>query len=218
MWFNWNLALSLLIFLIVVVLASLSVICFAWNQSCSEISFISLNFSLLLVWRSIRETNSLHISVQDLFILHQLGFSSKPPKLPKLLMSTGLLPHLVGSRLTQMVMLMELQALVVVRRRGGCSSHDFVKGFFAFGLDIIHAFEAELWAVFIAIDFARQFSWDHIWLEADSSYVVLLFMTRSLEVPWYLRARWSQCIQYFIDSFSCFSYFSWRQSSRGFII
>ena len=41
-----------------------------------------------------------------------------------------------------------------------------------------------------AIELARQYNWDHLWLELDSSLVVNAFNNHAL-VPWKLRNQWS---------------------------
>ncbi|KAH6818323.1 hypothetical protein C2S51_001926 [Perilla frutescens var. frutescens] len=61
------------------------------------------------------------------------------------------------------------------------------------------AFLAELLAVLVALEWAHSLSLDFIWLEADSIYVVNLLSSRSLQVPWILKARW-KCVLDFIDS------------------
>ncbi|KAK2642911.1 hypothetical protein Ddye_024674 [Dipteronia dyeriana] len=69
---------------------------------------------------------------------------------------------------------------------GGIFSNcrDFVKGCFAVPLDHAFAFEAELLAASMTINFAWQNGWHRIWLESDSSYVVQLLFSCSEQVPW----------------------------------
>ncbi|KAK2657383.1 hypothetical protein Ddye_010440 [Dipteronia dyeriana] len=59
----------------------------------------------------------------------------------------------------------------------------FIKGCFVVPLDHVFAFEAELLAASIAINFAWQNEWHRIWLESDSSYMVQLLSSRSKQVP-----------------------------------
>ncbi|KAK2657504.1 hypothetical protein Ddye_010556 [Dipteronia dyeriana] len=70
----------------------------------------------------------------------------------------------------------------------------FVMGCFDVPLDHVFAFEAELLAASIAINFAWQNGWHRIWLESDSSYVVQLLSSRSEQVPWRVRQAWQRCI------------------------
>ena len=42
-----------------------------------------------------------------------------------------------------------------------------------------------------AIEIAKKFNWSPLWIETDSSYVVSIFLTGSLKVPWEVRSRWS---------------------------
>lgn len=58
------------------------------------------------------------------------------------------------------------------------------------------AYKAKLCAVLYAIEVAQIFSWDIIWLECDSSYVVHLFLDRKAVVLWKFRARFSNCLHY----------------------
>ncbi|KAK2655459.1 hypothetical protein Ddye_008511 [Dipteronia dyeriana] len=69
-----------------------------------------------------------------------------------------------------------------------------VKGCFAIPLDHVFAFEVELLATSIAINFAWQNEWHWIWLESDSSYVVQLLSSRTEQVPWWIRQAWQCCI------------------------
>ena len=67
----------------------------------------------------------------------------------------------------------------------------FSKGCFAKYLGIKFAFEAELLGFIMAIEIAKKFNWSPLWIETDSSYVVSIFLTGSLKVPWEVRSRWS---------------------------
>ncbi|KAK2647131.1 hypothetical protein Ddye_022326 [Dipteronia dyeriana] len=75
-----------------------------------------------------------------------------------------------------------------------CNCRAFVKGCFAVPLDHVFAFEVELLAASIAINFAWHNGWHRIWLESDSSYVVQLLSSRSEHVPWRIRQAWQRCI------------------------
>ncbi|KAI9166096.1 hypothetical protein LWI28_026195 [Acer negundo] len=71
---------------------------------------------------------------------------------------------------------------------GGCGGifrncRAFVKDCFAIPLSQVFAFEADLLAASLAINFARKYGWRQIWLENDSSYVVQLLSSRSKMVP-----------------------------------
>ncbi|KAK3183585.1 hypothetical protein Dsin_030871 [Dipteronia sinensis] len=60
---------------------------------------------------------------------------------------------------------------------GGCGGvfrncRAFVKGCFAVPLGQVFAFEAELLAASMTINFTWQNGWHQIWLESDSSYMV----------------------------------------------
>ena len=70
------------------------------------------------------------------------------------------------------------------------TSRGFVKLCFVEHLGSLFAYEAELVAAMTGIEIAVRHGWDRIWLESDSTYVVNLFITRSLEVPWKFKSRW----------------------------
>ena len=69
-----------------------------------------------------------------------------------------------------------------------------MKGCFAIPLGQVFAFEAELLAASMAINFAWQNGWHRLWLESDSSYVVQLLSSRFEQVPWRIRQVWQRCI------------------------
>ncbi|KAI9186202.1 hypothetical protein LWI28_014797 [Acer negundo] len=82
---------------------------------------------------------------------------------------------------------------------GGCgvifrNCRAFVKGCFAIPLGQVFAFEAELLAASLAINFAWKNGWHRLWLESDSSYVVQLLSSRFEIVPWRVRQAWQRCI------------------------
>jgi ribonuclease HI len=54
------------------------------------------------------------------------------------------------------------------------------------------AFSAELAGALRAIEIAANNNWNNLWLETDSTLVVLAFKSLSL-VPWNLRNRWFNC-------------------------
>ncbi|KAK3204572.1 hypothetical protein Dsin_018618 [Dipteronia sinensis] len=58
----------------------------------------------------------------------------------------------------------------------------------------VFAFEAELHAASLAINYAWNLGWHRIWLESDSSYVVQLLSIRSDQVTWCVRQAWQRCI------------------------
>ncbi|XP_057811506.1 uncharacterized protein LOC131025735 [Salvia miltiorrhiza] len=69
----------------------------------------------------------------------------------------------------------------------GCYHYKGVQGF---------AFEAELLAVMHAVRIANFRGWHWLWIEADSSYVVQLLHSRSLNVPWRFLPLWKQTLSW----------------------
>ncbi|KAF3455772.1 hypothetical protein FNV43_RR00414 [Rhamnella rubrinervis] len=89
--------------------------------------------------------------------------------------------------------------LMAVRARG-CgryfvTSRGFIKGSFAIPLDSCYAFESELLGAIIAIECARDFGWDHLWPECDSTYVTNLLIRREDIVPWAYKCSGSRVFQ-----------------------
>ena len=76
-----------------------------------------------------------------------------------------------------------------------------------FKIGVYYAFETELIAAMKGIEIAHEKGWDRLWLESDSAYVVQLFQSRSLEVPWKLRNRWRSVFAFALV-FSVFSGFT----------
>ncbi|KAK3198315.1 hypothetical protein Dsin_021730 [Dipteronia sinensis] len=82
---------------------------------------------------------------------------------------------------------------------GGCGGvfrtcRSFVKACFAVPLGQVFAFEVELLAASLAINYAWNLGWHRIWLESDSSYVVQLLSIRSNQVIWLVHQAWQRCI------------------------
>ncbi|XP_057771151.1 uncharacterized protein LOC130990949 [Salvia miltiorrhiza] len=69
-----------------------------------------------------------------------------------------------------------------------------VRGCFHIKGGVGYAFEAELLAVITAINIAHDRNWLHLWIEADSMYVVHLLQSKSLDVPWRFMASWKSVI------------------------
>ncbi|XP_045791752.1 uncharacterized protein LOC123886479 [Trifolium pratense] len=64
---------------------------------------------------------------------------------------------------------------------------------FAENTGINTAYFAELCGVMRAIEIATDNGWINVWLETDSTLVVLAFKSASL-VPWKIRNRWNNCM------------------------
>ncbi|KAF3455215.1 hypothetical protein FNV43_RR05663 [Rhamnella rubrinervis] len=91
-----------------------------------------------------------------------------------------------------------LDGVTAVRpdRAGTVTSRGFIKGSFVVPLDSCYAFESELLGAITAIECARDFGWDHLWLECDSTYVVNLLTRREEVVPWVYKSRWVNRLLY----------------------
>ena len=79
----------------------------------------------------------------------------------------------------------------------GCIFRDH-KGTFlgcsASNLGTMSIFEAELSSIIFAMEFAARYDWLNLWVESDSSSVVLAFKNSKL-IPVRLRNRWHNCFQ-----------------------
>ncbi|KAF3432476.1 hypothetical protein FNV43_RR27216 [Rhamnella rubrinervis] len=73
------------------------------------------------------------------------------------------------------------------------TSRSFIKGSFAVPLDLRYAFVSELLGVISAIECARDFRWDHLWLKCNSTYVAYLLIRQEVIVSWAYKTRWVNC-------------------------
>ncbi|XP_058733389.1 uncharacterized protein LOC131604997 [Vicia villosa] len=64
----------------------------------------------------------------------------------------------------------------------------------------------ELSGAIFAVEFAHERNWNFVWLELDSKAVVRAF-SPPYSVPWLIRNRWLDCINFVSKmNFCCFSY------------
>ena len=70
----------------------------------------------------------------------------------------------------------------------------YVKGASAFNTCTSFAYIAELKAVMFAIHKAKELGWCNMWIECDSTCVVHLLQSRSLEVPWTIQQQGDSCL------------------------
>ncbi|KAK3204394.1 hypothetical protein Dsin_018440 [Dipteronia sinensis] len=131
---------------------------------------IDFRTTLSLVWHSVYDANRLGIDcmrncVDDLLILYRFSLSGRSGKAP-VIRSVVWSPPAPG----------------------------WIKACFAVPLGQVFAFEAELLAASLAINYAWNFGCHMIWLESDSSYVVQLLSIRSDQVTWHVRQAWQRCI------------------------
>ncbi|KAK2655573.1 hypothetical protein Ddye_008625 [Dipteronia dyeriana] len=131
--------------------------------------------------------------VDDLLILHRFDLCGRPTKAP-------FIRSVIWSPLAPgWTKVITDGAVLSSPGAGGCGGifrncRAFVKGCFAVPLDHVFAFEAELLAASITINFAWQNGWHRICLESDSSYVVHLLSSHSEQVPWRIRQAWQHFI------------------------
>jgi ribonuclease HI len=170
----------------------------ARNQWIFEGKSVDFRSVLSLVWRAVSEANRLDIGcmrncMDDLLILRRFGLRGRPSKAP-VIKSVVWSPPAPG-----WIKVNTDGAAIGSPGVGGCGGifrncRAFVKGCFAIPLGQVFAFEAELLAASLAINFAWKYGWHRIWLESDSSYVVQLLSSRSEMVPWRVRQAWQRCI------------------------
>ena len=146
----------------------------------------------------VSEANRLEIGcmrncMDDLLILRRFGLQGRPSKAP-VIKSVIWSPPAPG-----WIKVNTDGAAMGSPGVGGCGGifrncRAFVKGCFAIPLGQVFAFEAELLAASLDINFAWKYGWHRIWLESVSSYVVQLLSSRSELVPWRVRQAWQRCI------------------------
>jgi ribonuclease HI len=68
-------------------------------------------------------------------------------------------------------------------------------GCFAQNLGNVNAFHAELMAAIIAMEIAQSRNFNFLWLETDSQLVYLALKSSSI-IPWPIRNRWQNCLNY----------------------
>ncbi|KAK3184806.1 hypothetical protein Dsin_032092 [Dipteronia sinensis] len=143
------------------------------NQWIFKGKAMDFRFALSLVWRAVSDANRLRIGcmrncVDDLLILRRFDLCGHPAKAP-VIRSVIWSPPAPG--------------WIKVNTDGAALS--------SLG---VFAFEEELLAALMAINFAWQNGWHRIWLESDSSYMVQLLSSRSKQVPWQIRQAWQHRI------------------------
>ncbi|KAK2634159.1 hypothetical protein Ddye_028951 [Dipteronia dyeriana] len=158
----------------------------ARNQWIFEIKAMDFRYALSLVWRAVSDANWLEIGcmrncVDDLLILRRFDLRGRPLRAPSI-MSVIWSPPAPGWTKVNTD-----GAALSSPGAGGCKGifcncRAFVKGCFAVPLNHVFAFEAELLAASITINFAWQNGWHLIWLESDYSYVVQLLSSRSEQI------------------------------------
>ncbi|KAK3221823.1 hypothetical protein Dsin_008848 [Dipteronia sinensis] len=159
---------------------------YSCNQWIFEGKYIDFRAALSLVCRSVYDANRLgigcmHNCVDDLLILRRFGLSGRPGKAP-VIRSVVWSPPAPG-----WIKVNTEGAALGSPGVGGCGGvfwtcRSFVKACFAVPLGQVFAFEAELLAASLAINYAWNLGWHRIWLESDSSYVVQLLSIRSDQV------------------------------------
>ncbi|KAK2648273.1 hypothetical protein Ddye_015762 [Dipteronia dyeriana] len=155
----------------------------ARNRWIFESKTMNFRSALSFVWGAVSDANRLEIGcmrncVDDLLILRRFDLRGHPAKAP-VIRSVIWLPRAPGWTKVNTD-----GAALSSPDAGGCGGifrncRAFIKGCFAVPLDHVFAFEAELLAASITINFAWQNWWHRIWLESDSSYVVQLLSSRS---------------------------------------
>ncbi|KAK3204772.1 hypothetical protein Dsin_018818 [Dipteronia sinensis] len=159
---------------------------------------VDFRAALSLVWRSVYDMirlgiGCMHNCVDDLLILHRFGLRGRPGKVL-------VIRSVVWSPPTPGWIKVNTDSAALgspgVESCGGVfqTCRSFVKVCFAVPLGQVFAFEAELLAASLAINYAWNLGWHRIWLESDSSYVLQLLSIRSDQVTWRVRQAWQRCI------------------------
>ncbi|KAK2635782.1 hypothetical protein Ddye_030574 [Dipteronia dyeriana] len=166
-----------------------------WPHSRDDI--VLVRAALSLIWRSVYDANSLgigcmHNCVDDLLILHRFGLYGRPGKAP------GIKSVVWSPSAPGWIKVNTDGAALGSPGVGGCGGvfrtcRSLVKACSVVPLGQGFAFEAELHAASLAINYAWNLGWHRIWLENDSSYIVQLLLVRSDRVTWRVRQAWQRC-------------------------
>jgi ribonuclease HI len=78
-------------------------------------------------------------------------------------------------------------------------------GGFAENIGITNSLVAEIMGAILAIECAFSRNWKHLWLECDSSLVILAFKSPNI-IPWQLKNRWLNCITMIKSMIFCISH------------
>ncbi|KAK2637349.1 hypothetical protein Ddye_032141 [Dipteronia dyeriana] len=154
--------------------------------------------ALSLVWHSVYDVNRSGIGcmrncVDDLLILHRFGLYGRLGKAP-------VIRSVVWSLLAPRWIKVNTDGAALgspgMGGYGGVfqTCRSFVKACFAVPLGQVFAFEAELLATSLAINYAWNLGWHRTWLESDSSYVVQLLSVRSDQVTCRVHHAWQCCL------------------------
>ncbi|KAK3221981.1 hypothetical protein Dsin_009006 [Dipteronia sinensis] len=173
-------------------------VCYSGNQWIFEGKSVDFRAALSLVWLSVYDANRLGIDcmgncIDDLLILHRFGLIGRPSK-ALVIRSVIWSPPAPG-----WIRVNTNGAALGSPGVGGCGGvfwtcRSFVKACFKIPLSQVFAFEAELLAASLAINYPWNLGWHRIWLDNDSSYVVQLLSIRSDQVTWPIRQAWQRCI------------------------
>ena len=74
--------------------------------------------------------------------------------------------------------------------------HGFFKGYFAYLLANSFSHEAKIFTAITVIDIAWTLSWNHLWIEADFTFVVGLIKSTSHAIPWRSDHEWAICLNH----------------------
>ncbi|XP_057803293.1 uncharacterized protein LOC131018599 [Salvia miltiorrhiza] len=126
-------------------------------------------------------------SVEELLVLHGLGVPGKPRRPTSYIYVFWLPPPHLWWKIN-------IDGSVhgsppFIHAGGIIRDSSSVIGCFHFSAGRGWAFEAELFALIIALEHIVVHGWDYIWTETDCTYMVDLFRSRSDSVPWRFFSR-----------------------------
>jgi ribonuclease HI len=129
-------------------------------------------------------------SIPNFVILKKLNVNLHPPKAPKIIEVLWKPPNLLWTKCNT-----DGSSTSTSSACGGIfRNHDSdLLLCFAENTGEGNAFHAELSGAMRAIELAKQYNWNNLWLECDSSLVIKAIKNQSI-VPWNLRNRWNNCL------------------------
>ncbi|XP_055961571.1 uncharacterized protein LOC130015445 isoform X2 [Mercurialis annua] len=168
------------------------------NDAIFEDSPPNISHALRLIWNCIKEADyfrlgCMHNSLSDFHILKLLQIKGNLRPAPRII---HVIWHPPLGSWTKVNTDGSALGSPGIAGGGGIfrNSNSFTRGAFSFCLGVEFAFVAELATAIMAVNIAWRRGWHYLWLECDSSYVVQLFLSKSINVPWVYLHRWITCL------------------------
>lgn len=172
------------------------------NKVCFDDAKVSIYFVKGVVRLAIKEADarpegmgSMRNSITDFLVLRSLRVKGRPVPIVDYIQVIWELPPLNWVKINTDGAAKGQPGIISCGGVFRCSEGS-VLSCFHWDLGIGFAFEAEIMAVIISLEFAKGLGLAAIWLESDSTFVVGMLSDRREDIPWRMRARWLQILEY----------------------